>query len=103
MQFPHYVPAGARAHIDRTLYGDKDGGHWKGILAFIAEYRSEGRASETADELEREANCVERFAQDPRMQDIYAELQKVFTTESQYAEFLQSAWAAKMDYGHFRQ
>lgn len=100
MDFPAYVPDGARAHIRRTLEGD--GRHWKGVNTFVAEYRSKGISGSPLEVLEREQACLQRFVLDARMRDVYAELQKVFTSDDQYAGFLRSAWGADMDFAPFR-
>lgn len=100
VRFESWVPAGARAHIQRTLEGDETG--WPGINAYINEYRADDRASENAVELEREAACLKRFARDVRMHDVYANLQKVLTDDEQYGYFLRAAWGANIDYDRYR-
>ncbi|QHQ28577.1 hypothetical protein XACN24_09000 [Xanthomonas albilineans] len=99
MDFPAYVPAGARAHIVWTLEGGGPG-HWQGVNALIEEYRAN---PDTSDALEQERACYLRFSNDARMRDVYAELQKVFTQDDQYGEFLSAAWHAHMDYTPFRE
>ena len=101
MDFPAYVPAGARAHISRTLEGG--GGHWQGVNALVTEYRETHASTDALAILEQEQACVLRFAHDPRMRDVYAELQKVFMSDDQYADFLRSAWKADMNYAPFRE
>ncbi len=101
MKFPSYVPAGAREHIRRTLEGNGSG--WEGINAFVAEYRAKDDAADALQEMEREQSCLLRFARDDRMRDVYTELQKVFTSDDQYAEFLSSAWNADMNFAPFRE
>lgn len=88
VKFPSYVPAGARTYITRTLNGDASG--WEGINHFLAEYKS----GDAFDDLQREKDCLLRFVKDPRMRDVYATLQKVFTDEVQFAGFLRSAEGA---------
>lgn len=100
MDFPAYVPAGARAHISWTL--DGNGKQWRGVNALVAEYREIHTSSDALVSLEQEQACVLRFARDIRMGDVYAQLQEVFTADAQYADFLRSAWQADMDYGRFR-
>ncbi len=100
MQFADHVPEEARAYIRRTLDGDDS--HWKGVTAFIAEYRATGVKGFPLQVLERERDCLHRFAHDLRMKDAYAELQKTLTTSKQYADFLSAAWQADMDYGPYR-
>lgn len=100
MDFPSYVPVGAREYIRRTLEGD--GGHWQGVNAFVREYRQRGDANEALAELEREQACIVRFARDVRMRDVYTELRRVFTADDQYGHFLRSAWAAHVDFAPFR-
>lgn len=43
MDFPAFVPAGAREYIRRTLEGDADGGFWEGLSAMLAEGRAPAR------------------------------------------------------------
>lgn len=100
MQFPNYVPEGARAYIRRTLEGN--GQHWKGVNAFITEYRADGIGGYPLHVLEHERDCLNRFAHDLRMKNAYAELQKTFTTSEQYSDFLSAAWQAHIDYGPYR-
>lgn len=100
MQFADHVPEEARAYIRRTLEGDDS--HWKGVTAFIAEYRATGVKGFPLQVLERERDCLHRFAHDLRMKDAYAELQKTFSTSKQYADFLSAAWQADIDYGPYR-
>lgn len=99
MDFPAYVPTGARSHIQWTLEG---GNSWQGVNTFIEEYRINPDATEALAELEQERACLLRFAHDVRMRDVYAHLQKVVTTDEQIAQFLESAWTAHMDYTPFR-
>lgn len=102
MKFSAYVHAGARAYISRTLEGD--GAGWRGVNAFVIEYRQTGAASEALASLEQEQACLLRFAHgDTRMRAVYAELGKVFVADDQYGEFLRCAWNANMDYGPFRE
>lgn len=100
MNFPSYVPAGARAHITRTLEGD--GQNWRGVNAFVTEYQNKGVEGDALEGLKREQACMLRFAHDPRMRDVYARLQTVFTNDEQYADFLRSAWEADMNFSPFR-
>lgn len=99
MDFSAWVPAGARNHILRTLEGD--GNHWRGIDAFIAEYRADSSIDLTS--LEREQACLHRFATDIRMLQVYRDLQTVFTEDEQYAVFLGCAFTAHMDFQTFRE
>jgi hypothetical protein len=101
MNFPEYVPAGAREHIRRTLEGF--GNHWKGVNAFVADYRKNGVSGDALMQLEREQSCLLRFANDARMRDVYAELEMVFTSSEQYSSFLRSAWGADIDFAPFRE
>jgi hypothetical protein len=101
MDFPAWVPAGARAHISRTLGGD--GGNWKGVNAFVTEYRAKGNAGDALAGLECEQACYQRFAHDARMHDVYAELGKVFTSDNQYGDFLRSANGADQNFAPYRE
>jgi hypothetical protein len=101
MDFPTYVPAGARAHISRTLEGN--GGNWKGVNAFVTEYRAEDNVGDALAGLEREQACYQRFANDARMRDVYAELCKVFTSDNQYGDFLRSANSADQNFTPYRE
>lgn len=100
MDFPAYVPVGARAHISWTLEGN--GKQWRGVNALVAEYREIHTSTDALISLEQEQACVLRFARDIRMGNVYAQLREVFTADAQYADFLRSAWQADMDYGRFR-
>jgi hypothetical protein len=101
MDFPAYVPAGARAHISWTLEGG--GERWQGVNALVAEYRQSYVSPENLASVEGEQTCVLRFAHDDRMRAVYNELQKVFTSDDQYADFLRSAYAADLDFERYRQ
>ena len=92
MNFLAYVPSGARTHITWTLEGDGNG--WRGVNAFVTECREKRISGEALACVEQEQACVLRFARDVRMRNVYVELQKVFTTDDQYADFLRSAWQA---------
>ncbi|MFT4255943.1 MAG: hypothetical protein QM599_03130 [Pseudoxanthomonas sp.] len=105
MDFPAYVPAGARDYIRRTLEGGANGDHWEGINAFVDKYRADG-LSDSDDALRgllKEQACLLRFAHDARMRDAYTTLQNVFQRDDEYADFLRSAEAANMDYTPWRE
>lgn len=105
MNFPAYVPTGARDYIRRTLEGGTDGDHWKGINAFVAEYRADGiqDSDDALQGLLKEQACLQRFAHDSRMRDAYTALQVVFTTDAEYAGFLRCAEAASLDFAPWRE
>lgn len=71
MEFPAYVPAGARAHIRYKLDGNGETTGFAGVNAYVREYSQRADSGDALQELRREQACVMRFAHDPRMRDVY--------------------------------
>lgn len=128
MEFPAYVPAAVQAHITTLL----DGNDWepmgwhkalegaeeslakieaaievkarRGEVEYLDSLRKQKAESvEHRDMLAKYVNCLHRLAHDSRMQDAYAKLTQEFTQDEQWHGFIDSAWAAEMDYSKYRE
>jgi hypothetical protein len=127
MDFPAYVPAAVRAHITTLIEGDS---RWpQGWAASLAdaerqlaeiegaiEAKTRGgeheylpslriqRAEALAhkDMLAGEVDCLQRLAHDARMRDAFALLAHEFTDDRQSRNFIDAAWAARLDFAKYR-
>ncbi len=128
MNFPAYVPAPVRAHITALLDGDKrEPFGWVSALASAEEQLSkieraiEGKtqraeieylpslreqkaeAVKHRDMLANNVECLRRLAHDERMSDAFELLTSEFSNNEHWRGFIYAAWAARMDYKHYRE
>ncbi len=128
MDFPAYVPAAVRAHITTLIEGNNwESQGWAASLASAKEQLAEielaiearaqrgeveyldglrlqkADAVKHRDTLVGHVDCLHRLAYDSRMQEAYAKLTQEFTDDEQLRGFIYAAWAARMDYGQFRE
>jgi hypothetical protein len=127
MNFPAYVPAAVRAHITILIDGDsREPQGWAASLAeaeetltrinrAIERYLRRGEddylpslreqkadALAHRDGLKDNVDCLRRLAHDARMANAFALLTCEFTADRQWREFTSAAWAARMDFGLYR-
>lgn len=130
MDFPTYVPAAVRAYITPLIEGDE--WEPQGLAASLAAVeqhlseieqaikgaikntsweddryltylrREELKAASCRDILAADVDCLRRLIHDGRMRDAYVLLTREFTHDKQWQGFIHSAWAARIDYGHYR-
>jgi len=128
MEFPAYVPAAVRAHIATLIEGDEWEPHgWatslanaeselagiegaietrtrRGEVEYLDSLRKQrADAVKHRDMLAGNVDCLQRLAHDSRMCEAFAVLTREFTKDEQWRGFIYAAWAARMDYGPFRE
>ena len=128
MDFPAYVPAAVRTHIESILYGEQTM-HIQGFVRSLEKAQHELVA--ISESLEREAlrgeneyldnlrtqrvealthqnelandvDCLLRLATDPRMREAFAVLTREISEDEQWRGFIYSAWAARVDFTKYR-
>jgi hypothetical protein len=130
MKYPAYVPAAVRAYITPLIDGDE--WEPQGLAASLAAVeqhlfeikqaikeaikntsweedryltylrQEERNAGSCRDVLADDLDCLRRLLHDGRMRDAYVLLTREFDHDKQWRGFIHSAWAARIDYGHFR-
>lgn len=128
MDFPAYVPAAVRTHIESILYGEQTR-HIQGFVRSLEKAQHElvaiseslerealrgedeyldnlrvqkVEATTHRDELAFEVDCLLRLAHDPRMREAFAVLTREISEEEQWRGFIYSAWAARVDFAKYR-
>ena len=128
MDFPAYVPAAVRAHIESILYGEqtllipgyvgsleKAQNQLKAISETLDRAALHGEnesldnlrmqrieALTHRDQLALEVDCLRRLARDSRMREAFAELTREISDDEQWRGFIYAAWAARMDFAKYR-
>ncbi len=120
MDYPNYVPAGARREISRILELGQD--LLTGTKMLVAEHdqsaadRIRNHTSEATklarqkieavryrDGLAADARFLHRLATDERMREVYAILTREFSTDEQWGDFVYNAWAANISFDQYRE
>lgn len=127
MDFPAHVPAAVREKLSHYL--DSSNGE-KGYIDLLksaesdlaelvraievriqrgeVEYlpdlnKKKAEATEYRDMIAGDVACLQRLAHDSRMRDAYALLTREFSADEQWAGFTFSAWAARVNFGKYRE
>ncbi len=128
MEFPAYVPAAVRIHLENILEGEPERGipgyvglleKAKQTLAAVSESLERktfcgedeyldglriqrADAAEHFSRLSSEVDCLRRLSHDDRMRDAFAILTQEIATDEQWQRFILAAWAARVDFAKYR-
>ena len=118
MGYPDFVPDAARSYLSTSLEGNSwEPIGWKATLRekdeYLASLKSGGantdeqrrqiaEAQADRDDVANSVACLQRLAQDNRMEEPYQLLSGEFTEDQQWEGFIHAAWAAQLDYSKYR-
>lgn len=125
-QYPSYLPLAVRDYVAEFMegangsggfvsYRDEKAKELESVRQRISELEKSGdlvsaemrekyeSIKQEHDYLDGHIKCVQRLAVDMRMQDAYALLAAELTDALEWEHFLYSAWAARMDYGPYKE
>jgi hypothetical protein len=126
MKFESFVPAPVRIYIEETISGSQNHDGLEKILANAKQsfldisaslqqklddigfldsesIDKKNRTQAYRDQCEGDVAFLCRLGSDLRMKAAYKSLEKVFTTDDQWRQFLYCCWSARIDFNRYRE